>query len=229
MRTPTIIAIGGAVALAVAWLLLARTPPPSPTRAPVPVTTPAVVAPGPPPQAPVIAKAEPPVAPPPAAAPQWEVPPPATVVQPPPASETQSEAPDETDATADEPGSRDDASDNDAGPHPIDADQAADHMADWIASQESESGDDQEKGDQVLQTFDGEATDPEWSEPTEKQIENVLNQWLDGLPAEIRAHIALITSNAARRCVRCSRPTTISNRRPSARRPGRNGSRRSGR
>jgi len=40
--------------------------------------------------------------------------------------------------------------------------------------------------------FDQEQADPAWSEPTTQQIEQTLDQWLAGLPEDVRQHIAVI-------------------------------------
>ena len=196
MRTPTIVAIAGAIALAVAWLLLSRTQPPAaPARPPVAVVAPAVVPAAPMPAATAVASTEPaPVAP---ATPPAE-PPPAISPESPrkPETVTKDEPPaagDEDADSAETPADDDTASADDSGPKPIDSDHSTDLMADWIAKQEAEGADDPDKVDRALKTFDDEsAGDPNWSESTEKKIQAVLDEWLAGLPAEIRQHVDLI-------------------------------------
>jgi len=75
----------------------------------------------------------------------------------------------------------------------IDVDRAADLFAEWMARQDT-AGDGAEAlpGVQNLRTFDQESPDPEWSQPTAEQIEATLRQWLDALPAQVRAHIEII-------------------------------------
>jgi hypothetical protein len=198
MRTQTMIAIGGAAALAVAWLLLSRTPPPpAPVRAPAVVATPAppVSAPAPIEQPPVPTAPAPVTSPPPPAT----EPPPAPPVEPEhkaePAAKDEPPPDGEPDAdTAETPSDDEAPADDDSGPAPIDPDHAADLMADWIASEEAAGADDPEKMDHVLKTFDEEsAGDPEWSESAEKKVEAVLDEWLAGLPAEIRQHVELLS------------------------------------
>lgn len=195
MRTPTMIAIGGAVALAVAWLLLARMAPPvAPARPPAVATVPSTPA----PHDATAASPEPATIPPPAPPPVAAQTPPAT--PPEPEQKPESAAKDEpaegsnADAdTAETPADDDTPAEDDSGPAPIDADRAADLMADWIASQEAEGADDPEKIDHALRTFDDEgAGDPDWSASAEKKIETVLDEWLAGLPEEIRQHVELL-------------------------------------
>jgi hypothetical protein len=187
MRTPTMIAIGGAVVLAVAWVLLSRT-----ADEPKPAPPPVVAAPAPaPPAAPA-----PEPAPPPAAEPEKTEPAPAP---PPPAPPVQQPAP--TDApAADEPApdepADDEGTDDQEGPPPLDANHAADLLADWLGRQEAEGADNAEKaGDPILGKFDGEKAegDPDWSAKAKQSIEATLNEWLANLPDEIHDHVALIS------------------------------------
>jgi type IV secretory pathway VirB10-like protein len=191
MRTPTMIAIGGAIVLAVAWVLLPRT-----ADEPKPAPPPAVAAPAPaPPAAPA-----PEPAPPPAAEPEKTEPAPPP---PPPAPPEQQPAP--TDAPAadepapDEPAPDEPADDegaDDEGPPPLDANHAADLLADWLGRQEAEGEDNAEKGgDPMLGKFDGEKAegDPDWSAKAKQSIEATLNEWLANLPDEIHDHVALIS------------------------------------
>ena len=181
MRTPTMIAIGGAVALAIAWVLLSRTANEPPPRAPVVAAAPAPVPPpAPPAPPPEPAKTEPaPVPPPP-------------VPAPPAATETK-DAPAAEEPAADEPA--DDESTDEEGPPPLDANQAADLLADWLARQEAEGNEDTNKGDPILGKFDGEKAegDPDWSASAKQHIEATLNEWLANLPSEIHDHLQLIS------------------------------------
>ena len=183
MRTPTMIAIGGAVVLAVAWVLLSRTadePKPAPAPARVVAATPS-----PPPPEPAAAPAPLPAAPP-------KVEPPPVDPPPPPAETNDAPASDEPAADA---APDDDGSDDQQGPPPLDANQAADLLADWLARQEAEGADDANKSDPVLGRFDGEKAegDPDWSAQAKQHIEATLNEWLANLPDEIRDHVQLIS------------------------------------
>jgi hypothetical protein len=77
---------------------------------------------------------------------------------------------------------------------PIDPGHAADLLADWMAREDAASADAgaEPSGAETLSTFDHEEADPEWSEATAQQIEATLRAWLDALPENIRAHMALI-------------------------------------
>jgi hypothetical protein len=193
MRTPTMIVIGGAVVLGIAWFLLSRT-----ASAPKPAPTPAAVvaAPAPPPAASDTAAHAPEPAPP--APPKAE--PPAAEPPPAPSPEPQVEAKDAPatdEVAADEPETPadDDAgTDEEEAPAPIDTSKSADYLADWLTAQEAEGADNPEKGDKALATFDGESADgdPDWSESAEQHIEAVLHEWLANLPDELREHVALI-------------------------------------
>lgn len=200
MRTPALIALAALVGFGLAWMVLTRVP--QPTAAPAPSAavapaTSAASAPTPPehtaPSAPILPttveenrpgspdKALPPVPP-----------PPPKSTQTPPAAPTGSEPP--ADDSSDSENSDDEGTDETAGPPPIDTDQAADLVADQIAQQEAAS---EESGQpnptaQAWKKFDGETADPEWSEPTAQQIEQTLDQWLAGLPDDVREHIAVI-------------------------------------
>jgi len=184
MRTPTMIAIGGAVVLAIAWVLLSRTavePKPVPARV-------VAAAPATPPPAPVAPPPETPP-PPPAEPPKVEPPP---VQPPPPPPDESKDAPASDETAADEPADDEGAED---GPPPLDANQAADLLADWLARQESEGADDPNKSDPILGKFDGEKTegDPDWSASAKQHIEATLNEWLANLPDEIHEHVQLIS------------------------------------
>ena len=76
----------------------------------------------------------------------------------------------------------------------IDPGHAADLLADWMAREDVASADDGTgpPSTQALSTFDHEEADPEWSEATAQQIEATLRTWLEALPENIRAHMALI-------------------------------------
>jgi hypothetical protein len=91
---------------------------------------------------------------------------------------------------ADEPESTDD----DAQTPALDVDRAADLLADWMARQDLAAGDnaDVPPSTKALATFDQEEADPDWSAPTAQQIEATLDQWLDALPDEVRAHVDII-------------------------------------
>jgi len=183
MRTPTMIAIGGAVVLAFAWVLLSRTanePKPAPAPAPAVAAAPAPAPPPPP---------EPVVSTPPPAPAKAEAPP---VQQPPPAESKDAPASDET--AADEPADEESADDQE-GPPSLDANEAADLLADWLARQEAEGKDDSAKSDPVLSKFDGEKAegDPDWSASAKQHIEATLNEWLANLPDEIHEHVDLIS------------------------------------
>ena len=113
----------------------------------------------------------------------------ATTPSSPPASEPEVDDSEQTDAAEEE--TTDDAEN---GPPPIDSDQAADLLADLIARQEAatdESGVPNVTA-QTWKKFDQEQADPEWSEPTTQQIEQTLDQWIAGLPDDVRDHIAVI-------------------------------------
>lgn len=92
---------------------------------------------------------------------------------------------DETEGTNDEPSASEPS---------IDPGRAADLLADWMAREDVTSGEDGQRppGVEALAAFDQEEADPEWSEPTAQQIEATLRAWLDALPENIRAHMALI-------------------------------------
>lgn len=186
MRTPTMIAIGGAVVLAVAWVLLSRTAN-EPKPAPAPVVAAASAPPppeAPPPQTSIPApppepsKAEPPPPP----------PPPAAKDAPPPEEPA-------ADAPADDDSADDESADDQAGPPPLDANHAADLLGDWLARQEAEGTDDANKADPILGKFDGEKSegDPDWSASAKQHIEATLNEWLANLPDAIRDHVQLIS------------------------------------
>lgn len=181
MRTPTMIAIGGAVLLAVAWALLSHTAN-EPKPAPAP---PVVAAPAPPP----------PVAPPPQASTPAPPPEPAKIEPPPaPPPPEPKTTPPADEPAADEP-ANDEGGEEDEGPPPLDANHAADLLADWLARQEAEGKDDPNKSDPVLGKFDGEKTegDPDWSAKAKQNIEATLNEWLANLPDEIHDHVQLIS------------------------------------
>jgi hypothetical protein len=177
------IAIGGAVVLAVAWALLSRT-----ADVPKPVPAPVVAAaPASPPPVPVTPPPE--TSPPPVAPPKAE---PAPVETPP--ADTK-DAPASEEPAADQPADDEGADDDQEGPPPLDADHAADLLADWLARQEAEGKDDANKSDPILGKFDGEKTegDPDWSASAKQHIEATLNEWLANLPDEIRDHMQLIS------------------------------------
>lgn len=192
MRTPMLIAIAAVAGFALAWLLLTRVPqPPAPAARPIaaaPASRPAPVAtapvtPPPPPAAPVETKPPPP--------------PPAAVEPPKPAETTKAvAATTDADSTAPEPepaADEEEPAEEDTGPPAIDADRAADLLADLIARQEAAAENEAAAGTaQTWQTFDKEQADPAWSEPTTAQIEAALDQWLSALPEEIQAHIAVV-------------------------------------
>jgi hypothetical protein len=200
MRTPALIVVAALAGFGIAWLLLtqvpqtAPAPPIAPTAAPPPAAPP-VAAPMPA-SAPIAPKEENPPAvtekpppPPSAPAPVDEPKPEATPPTAPPASEPEVGDSEQTDAVEEEP-----ADDAETGPPPIDSDQAADLLADLIARQEAatdESGVPNVTA-QTWKKFDQEEADPEWSAPTARQIEQTLDQWIAGLPDDVRDHIAVI-------------------------------------
>ena len=196
MRTPALIALAALVGFGIAWLLLTQVPQtaPAPPIAPVasaPSAAPPVAVPTP---APAAKEHNPPgtpekTLPPPAPAPVEEPKSEATTPTPPPATEPAADDSEQTAAAEEE--TTDDAEN---GPPPIDSDQAADLLADLIARQEAATD---ESGlpnvtAQTWKKFDQEQADPEWSEPTTQQIEQTLDQWIAGLPDEVREHIAVI-------------------------------------
>jgi len=195
MRTPVLIAIAAVAGFALAWLLLTRVPPP-----PAPAARPIAAAPASRP-APV---ATAPVAPPPPQAARVETkppPPPPAAVEPPKPAETTKAVAATTDGSADptapepEPAAdEEEPAEEDTGPPAIDADRAADLLADLIARQEAAASENEAAAGtaQPWQTFDKEQADPTWSEPTTAQIEAALDQWLSALPEEIQAHIAVV-------------------------------------
>jgi hypothetical protein len=191
MRTPTMIAIGGAVVLAVAWVLLSRTAN-EPKLVPAPIVA---VTPAPEPPPPAAPAPEPATPAPPAEPVKTEpVPPPPPPPEEQPAATETNDAPAAEEPAADEPAD-DQATDDEAAPPPLDANQAADLLADWLSRQEAEGADDAEKSDPILGKFDGEKAegDPDWSAKAKQHIEATLNEWLANLPDEIRDHVQLIS------------------------------------
>jgi hypothetical protein len=197
MRTPVMIAIAAVAGFALAWLLLTRVPQP-----PVPAVRPAPAAPV---SQPARVAATAPVAPAPQPSPvePKPAPPPVAVEPPKPAGGATKEVAAATDAAADaaatesEPAVEEEvpaAEEEDTGPPEIDADHAADLLADLIARQEAAANENEAAAGtaQTWQTFDKEQADPAWSEPTTAQIEAALDQWLSALPEEIQAHIAVV-------------------------------------
>ncbi|MGH8172878.1 MAG: hypothetical protein ACREPX_07000 [Rhodanobacteraceae bacterium] len=200
MRTPALIALAALVGFGVAWLLLTQVDqPPAPSglaASSAPVVAPTPVP--PPTPAPVSASV-------PTSAPVHEQPPPQPETAPAPKT-VQPVTAKPAEPIATEPGPAEPAvaeeespdeetpAEEEGGPTPIDADRAADVLADLIALQDAatdESGLPNVTG-QTWKKFDQEQADPEWSEPTAQQIEQTLDQWIAGLPEEVRAHIAVI-------------------------------------
>ena len=201
MRTPALIAIVAAAAIAVAWLLLARSPQPPAAATPA-TTAPAPIAPSAAPAAQDEREAA-------AVRAQTTIPPPEpgpVAVKPsaPPAVDspqkpaesvaTESAADDEPDAS-NEPSDEAEPTDDDAESSSIDVDRAADLLADWMAKQDMANSDDAENrqvNTKALKTFDQEEADPDWSAQAAQQIEATLNQWLEALPEDVRDHLDLI-------------------------------------
>lgn len=202
MRTPALIAIVAAAAIAVAWLLLARAP--QPPVAAMPAASAPALPPAPaPPAAPDEREAA-------AVRAQTTIPPPepgpvGTKSSPqatgaPPKKPAESAAPESVggdevgistdDVASDEPEPTDDDTESPA----IDVDHAADLLADWMAKQDAAPVDDAQglPDTQALKTFDEEEADPNWSAPTAQQIEVTLHKWLDALPEDVRDHVDVI-------------------------------------
>ena len=200
MRTPALIALAIAV-FVVTWVLLTRE-----TQAP-PVTKPAVVAATPvvAPPAPTPVPAAPttdatPAVPPPAPPPVETKPDPTLVPEPTPKAEETSAEPvpepaaENTPAEPPADGAAPEGEPADEAKSSIDVDHAADLLADWMANQDAQATGDAEipPGIEALKHFDEEEGDPAWSEKTEQQVEAALDQWLAGLPDEVRSHVDVI-------------------------------------
>jgi hypothetical protein len=118
-----------------------------------------------------------------------------------PAPDDSAASDDTTDPASTDAGSEDetdgangDSSEHESSETSIDPGRAADLLADWMAREDAASADDsgEPPSGQALSTFDHEEADPDWSEATAQQIEATLRAWLEALPAEVRAHMALI-------------------------------------
>jgi hypothetical protein len=200
MRQSRLIVIAAVTAILVAWLLLTQLPssPPAPVH-----KTPAYSPVAPQPVQPAAAPSEgggPPT--------QEAVPAAESASSAEQKTEAQSAAPSEPAAKADESASGNESAEtasdenaedsapaeDDAHSSGLDVNRAADLLADWMARQDTASGDDAEipKTVQALRTFDQEAGDSDWSGPTAQQIEASLDAWLDGLPDDVRDHVDLI-------------------------------------
>ena len=190
MRRSLILAIAALAGLLLVLLLLVRAP--EPRTAPALAAKPVVHAP-PPPQTVVAPPVEPVVAKPveqPAAATEKKPPdPPKPTIS---ALETPTDANAPADDGADESG--DDAEPEEAGPPAIDTDHATDLLADMIARQETTSEGDHlpNTAVQTLKKFDQESADANWSANAEQHIETALDAWIDALPEDAQAHLALI-------------------------------------
>jgi hypothetical protein len=201
MRTPALIAIVAVAALAVAWLLLTRSP-----QTPV-AATPATSAPAPlPPPAPAVSDEREAAA----VRAQTTIPPPEpgpvgakslpertgeSPKKPAESAATESAGGDEVGISTDDvPSDEPEPGDDDAESPSIDVDHAADLLADWMAKQDAATADDSQglPSTRALKTFDEEEADPKWSAPTTQQIEATLHQWLDTLPEDVRDHVDVI-------------------------------------
>jgi hypothetical protein len=197
MRRTLVLIIAALAGLLLVWLIVVRAP--QSQTAAVPAIQPVVQA---PPKAETVATpAVEPVESKPAevargpgdVVPDSKPPDPPKPVAPPPAPDTQSEDADaNADAPADEPDT--DSESEDSGPPEIDTDHATDLLADMIAREENASDDDHLPNavTQTLKKFDQESADASWSANAEQHIEASLGEWLDALPADAQAHLALI-------------------------------------
>ncbi len=191
MRRTLIMTIAVLSGLLLVWLIVVRVP--EPTAAPA---KPVVVK-APPPAATVAPPVAEPVAPKPAGIPSKplvasETRPTEPPTPPPPAPPPAAQPPaDDANATTDETG---DAESEDSGPPEIDTDHATDLLADMIARDEAMSDGDHLPNSiaQTLKKFDGESDDANWSDNAEQHIEATLGAWLDALPEDVQAHLALI-------------------------------------
>jgi hypothetical protein len=196
MRRTLILTIAALAGLLLVWLLAVRPPAPPPAlpaktvvEAPPPVQS---VTP-PPPIEPVAAKPAEIVAKPP---PTAESKPPEQKPTEPPTEQTADTSTD--DANADTEDATDDSAADDTeqgGPPAIDTDHATDLLADMIARQEAMPEDDHSLPNAVVQTlkkFDQESADANWSQNAEQHIEASLGEWIDKLPEDAQAHLALI-------------------------------------
>lgn len=189
MRTPALLVLAAAAGFALAWLLVARLP----SHHPLPATTAAPAPPAPPPH--VDAAPAPPAAPPASPPPPPAVPEAPPPDKPPPAEPPPPDVTGADDATDDAATSDDGDQDAAPGPEPIDADAAADLMADWLAHQDLDAeakGDAADAAVREWKAFGAEQPDPNWSDATEQQLEDALYGWIDGLPDEVRQHIAIV-------------------------------------
>jgi len=182
MRTPAMIALAAAAGFAAAWLLATQwVHPPAAPAPPAPIAQPVAAPPPPPPEV----DHSPP--PPPPQEPVKEAPPPEPpkpTAAPPKQEPPPEEAAASEETAADEPPARE----------PIDSDHAADLLADVIAKQEAEDDPNglPNSAAEAWKKFDQETNDPEWSDKSSKQLEEVLQQWIDALPEDVRGHFALV-------------------------------------
>lgn len=86
------------------------------------------------------------------------------------------------------------APDDHAGTSPIDSNRAADLIADWLARQDSASGEGVESAPnmRLSRTLDDETTDADWSAAMAQKIEAALHQRLDALSGDMRDHVDLM-------------------------------------
>lgn len=201
MRNVAIIGIAGVAGFALAWFLLARVSVSPPARAPTtkavapepvraqPKETPAPTASVGAPYGATPATAEPPAAnPSTAVAPPAETKPTPETAEP-PADEENDSGPAPNDSEDDT-----DSTEEDSESSGVDVDRAADLLAEWMARQDTAAGDNAEIPPSMkeLKAFDQESSDPDWSGPTEQQIEATLDQWLAALPDDVHDHIEVI-------------------------------------
>lgn len=201
MRNTTIIGLTGIAVFVLAWALLSRVPVQPPSRtpetkiaAPLPKTEPKQ-----PPSA-AVPVATPPVstagvAEQPAsiqASPAAAVPAPTAKTPAPDAAESSVDEEDES--STQNAGDEDDSTEENPEAPADDTGRAADLLAEWMARQDTASADNTEVPPSMtaLKTFDQESSDPEWSGPSEQQIEATLDQWVAALPDDVRDHIQVI-------------------------------------
>ena len=185
MRNSTIIGLTGIAVFVLAWALLSRVPVQPPSRtpetkiaAPLPKTEPKQ-----PPSA-AVPVATPPVST--AGVAEQPASIPASPAAAVPAPTAKTPAPDAAESSVDEEdesstqnaGDEDDSTEENPEAPADDTGRAADLLAEWMARQDTASADNTEVPPSMtaLKTFDQESSDPEWSGPSEQQIEATLDR-----------------------------------------------------
>ncbi|HEV7489998.1 MAG TPA: hypothetical protein VGO25_04280 [Rhodanobacteraceae bacterium] len=205
MRNITIIGLTGIGVFVLVWVLLSRSSVTPPARAPeAKISTPPISAPTPaePKETPPAAATTPSASTPPVAEQSPSAPANPAAAEPAPAVKTPT--PDTAGSSVDEDGAstsspqnaddEDDSTEENPEAPADDAGRAADLLAEWMARQDTAAADSAEVPPSMtaLKTFDQEGSDPEWSGPTEQQIEATLDQWVAALPDDVREHIQVI-------------------------------------